>query len=150
MKLVVAEPESESLRSWIAERPEQVSSVVAAIEVRRAVLRLPAEAGAETSGAQGPTGGEPEVQATAGEAEVQARATRRRADVLLGGLGLIALDDKVVAAAGGVRPASVRTLDAIHVATALTIPGLEALVTYDDRLGEAARAAGINVIHPGR
>lgn len=124
MKLVVGEPESEALRSWIAERPEQVSSVVAAIEVRRAVLRS-APADAEASALE-------------------------RADSLIGGLGLIAVDDKVVAAAGQVRPADVRTLDAIHVATALTITDLEALVTYDDRLSEAARGSGIVVVQPGR
>lgn len=125
MKLVVGEPESDALRSWIAERPEQVSSVVAAIEVRRAVLRSPFPAGAEASPVE-------------------------RADSVLGALGLIALDDRVVAAAGSVRPSTVRTLDAIHVATALTVPDLEALVTYDDRLGEAARASGIAVVQPGR
>lgn len=125
MKLVVGEPESEALRSWIAERPEQVSSVVAAIEVRRAVLR----------------------SASSDEA---AASVLQRADSLIAGLGLITLDDKVVVAAGQVRPPTVRTLDAIHVATALTIPGLEALVTYDDRLSEAARGSGIAVVQPGR
>lgn len=125
MKLVVGEPESEALRSWIAERPEQVSSVVAAIEVRRAVLR----------------------SASSDEA---AASVLQRADSLIAGLGLITLDDKVVVAAGQVRPPTVRTLDAIHVATALTIPGLEALVTYDDRLSEAARGLGIAVVQPGR
>lgn len=125
MKLVVGEPESDALRSWIAERPEQVASVVAAIEVRRAVLRSPAPADAVVSPLE-------------------------RADSLLGALGLMALDDKVVAAAGSVLPSTLRTLDAIHLATALTIPGLEALVTYDDRLGEAARASGIAVVQPGR
>lgn len=125
MKLVVGEPESEALRSWIAERPEQVSSVVAAIEVRRAVLR----------------------SASSDEARA---SVLQRADSLIAGLGLITLDDKVVVAAGQVRPPTVRTLDAIHVATALTIPGLEALVTYDDRLSEAARGSGIAVVQPGR
>lgn len=125
MKLVVGEPESEALRSWIAERPEQVSSVVAAIEVRRAVLR----------------------SASSDEATA---SVLQRADSLIAGLGLITLDDKVVVAAGQVRPPTVRTLDAIHVATALTIPGLEALVTYDDRLSEAARGSGIAVVQPGR
>lgn len=125
MKLVVGEPESEALRSWIAERPEQVSSVVAAIEVRRAVLR-------------------------SARSDEAAASVLQRADSLIAGLGLITLDDKVVVAAGQVSPPTVRTLDAIHVATALTIPGLEALVTYDDRLSEAARGSGIAVVQPGR
>lgn len=119
------EPESEALRSWIAERPEQVSSVVAAIEVRRAILRSMPSAEAEDSRVE-------------------------RANFLVGSLGLLALDDAVVVAAGGVRPPTVRTLDAIHVATALTIPDLEGVVTYDDRLAEAAREAGLAVFQPGR
>jgi predicted nucleic acid-binding protein len=47
------------------------------------------------------------------------------------------------------RPAALRTLDAIHLATAMALaPGLDAFVTYDDRLAEAARALGLPVIRP--
>jgi hypothetical protein len=43
----------------------------------------------------------------------------------------------------------VRSLDAIHLATALHIGGwLTAFVTYDKRLADAARAAGLNVEMP--
>ncbi len=42
------------------------------------------------------------------------------------------------------------SLDAIHLATALElIADLEALVTYDKRLGETAEAAGLTVEAPG-
>jgi predicted nucleic acid-binding protein len=42
-----------------------------------------------------------------------------------------------------------RSLDAIHVATALAIGDeLEALVTYDHRMKQAALAAGLAVVSP--
>jgi hypothetical protein len=42
----------------------------------------------------------------------------------------------------------VRTLDAIHVATALAIEAVDAFVTYDDRQADAARAVGLPVVRP--
>ncbi len=43
-----------------------------------------------------------------------------------------------------------RSLDAIHLATArILAPELEALVTYDDRLGKAATDAGLAMVSPG-
>ena len=59
------------------------------------------------------------------------------------------LSDTITAAASRVSPAGLRTLDAIHVATALSIgPDLESFVTYDDRLADAARAVGLPVVRP--
>jgi hypothetical protein len=43
-----------------------------------------------------------------------------------------------------------RSLDAIHLAAALDLgDDLDGLVTYDERLGEAARLNGITVLAPG-
>ena len=43
-----------------------------------------------------------------------------------------------------------RTLDAIHLATALSLgDDLEALVTYEVRLAEAAGDAGLAALSPG-
>ena len=43
-----------------------------------------------------------------------------------------------------------RTVDAIHLATALLIKDeLEAVITYDARLAEAARAHDLAVVTPG-
>ncbi len=43
-----------------------------------------------------------------------------------------------------------RTLDAIHLASALDMGAdLEAFVTYDARLAAAARDAGLTVVSPG-
>ena len=51
--------------------------------------------------------------------------------------------------AGRLDPSILRTLDAVHLAAALDLgDDLEALVTYDDRLAEAAVASGIEVIAP--
>lgn len=51
--------------------------------------------------------------------------------------------------AGRLDPAILRTLDAIHLAVALDLgDDLEGMVSYDDRLAEAALATGIAVLAP--
>lgn len=46
-------------------------------------------------------------------------------------------------------PPNLRSLDAIHLASALSLGNeLEGLVTYDDRLAQAARVAGVSVLQP--
>lgn len=52
-------------------------------------------------------------------------------------------------AAGRLDPTILRTLDAVHLAAALDIGDeLEGIVTYDDRLAEAALANGVAVVSP--
>jgi predicted nucleic acid-binding protein len=47
-------------------------------------------------------------------------------------------------------PDGLRSLDALHLACALELGDeLEGIVTYDDRLAEAAKSNGIEVIAPG-
>lgn len=59
------------------------------------------------------------------------------------------LDAAVAHVAASVGPSSLRTLDAIHLATALALaPELDAFVTFDDRLADAARALGLPVVRP--
>lgn len=61
----------------------------------------------------------------------------------------ITIDDEVVDAAMNEPDRKLRSLDAIHLATARLLgTDLAALVTYDDRLASAARDAGIPVIDP--
>lgn len=51
--------------------------------------------------------------------------------------------------AGRLSPLSLRSLDALHLATALEIgDDLEGMVVYDDRLIDAARATSIKVLTP--
>ena len=119
VKLVVAEPETAALLAFLAAWPHRVSSALARVEVLRAVKR-----------------------AGAGPA-VRGRATR-----VLARVALIRVDDPVLAAAARVPPPELRTLDAIHLATARSLDGLGGIVTYDARLGRAAGRARIKVWSP--
>jgi predicted nucleic acid-binding protein len=61
----------------------------------------------------------------------------------------VELDADIVARAGAVDPPGLRSLDAIHLASALSIgPELDAFVTYDIRQADAARALGLVVESP--
>lgn len=65
-------------------------------------------------------------------------------------LSLITLSRAVLRAAGQLEPAGLRTLDAIHLASALRVrEHLDAVVAYDDRLLGAARQHGLVVRSPG-
>jgi predicted nucleic acid-binding protein len=69
---------------------------------------------------------------------------------LLTAFSYIAIDDEIVDAAMGEPDRRLRSLDAIHLATArLLAPELEALVSYDDRLLKAASDAGLATVSPG-
>jgi predicted nucleic acid-binding protein len=59
------------------------------------------------------------------------------------------MDDPILVAAAALDPVALRSLDAIHLATALSLrPETEALVSYDDRLNTAAQAFGLQVLTP--
>lgn len=118
VKLVMEEAESAGLDTWLADRPERVSSALLRTELIRAIGRSV-----------------PERLALA--RRVASRVT------------LIAIDDGVLASAAELGPASLRSLDAIHLATALRLADeLEAIVTYDRRMIEGARALGLPVASP--
>jgi predicted nucleic acid-binding protein len=73
-----------------------------------------------------------------------------RADLLLTRIGQVGVTRAVLEAASRLPDPSVRSLDAIHVATALQLrPDLDALVTYDHRLAAAAERQGLPVAVPG-
>lgn len=63
-------------------------------------------------------------------------------------MSLLPLDEQVIALAQTLSTTTLRTLDALHLATALSVPDLAVLVTYDDRMRHAAQAAGLSVIVP--
>jgi uncharacterized protein len=118
VKLAVAEPESAALRRYLRRRRPLVSSALARAEVARALLPL----------------GEPAV---------------RRGQEVLARLELIRISDRILAAAGSLLPTELRTLDAIHLATARQLGGdLAQLITYDERLRNAAAATGSPVAAP--
>jgi predicted nucleic acid-binding protein len=62
---------------------------------------------------------------------------------------LVRVNDRVLSAAGVLEPVELRTLDAIHLATAaLFEESLGGLVSYDPRMLEAARSMGWAVVTP--
>ena len=73
----------------------------------------------------------------------------RRGQEVLGRLQLIRVSDRLLAAAGRLLPPELRTLEAIHLATALELGSdLARVVTYDERLRAAAVSAGCAVVAP--
>jgi uncharacterized protein len=119
VKLVVSEPETPSLIEFLAEWPQRVSSALAKVEVLRAVKRMGAGPG-----------------------------VRRRAARVLARVALVRVDDPVLAAAARLAPHELRTLDAVHLATAQSLDDLAGIVTYDERLGRAAARLRMNVWSP--
>ena len=119
VKLVRAEPESEALRDLLrSTQHRQLTSVLSLVEVTRAV-----------------TSGGAAMVDTAREAMEQ--------------LGILPLSEAVLEEAASLLPGSkVRTLDAIHLASARAVSDLQALVTYDRRLADAARSVGLAVEAP--
>ena len=74
-------------------------------------------------------------------------ATRTRS--ALGGVTLIPVDAITLELASELEPPALRSLDAIHLATALSLGGeLDRFHCYDARLAEAAVALGLRVSDP--
>jgi len=111
IKLVIQEPESAALIEFLRKRLQRASSAVARIEVLRSLGR----AGAT-------------------------QAERGHAAEFLRRLALIRIDDGILESAAQLEPFDLRSLDALHLASALSLqPDLEGMVTYDRRLAAAAR-----------
>ena len=65
-------------------------------------------------------------------------------------LDLIAVSTRLLDDAGAIEQQFLRTLDAIHLAAALSLrASLSAFVSYDKRLAAAAHEAGLPVLSPG-
>jgi predicted nucleic acid-binding protein len=76
------------------------------------------------------------------EAMTRGRAVLQRIDLVRG-------NDRILNAAGVLRPPELRSLDAIHLATAQELGDeLGALVTYDDRMVTAAKQLGFRIVQP--
>jgi predicted nucleic acid-binding protein len=87
--------------------------------------------------------------------EVEVMRTLRRSglddDQPVRSFYLLQLDEDVRREAVQLGPPLLRSIDAIHIATALAIGDADlAFVTYDDRQADAARAVGLHVVQPGR
>jgi predicted nucleic acid-binding protein len=69
-------------------------------------------------------------------------------DRMLAPIAPIDFDAAIASTAAALQPSRLRTLDAIHLATALALYHVDAFVTYDDRLADAARSIGLPVASP--
>jgi predicted nucleic acid-binding protein len=78
------------------------------------------------------------------------RMAEKDAREWLEGVSLLPIDDSVLDLAVSLKPWKLRALDALHLATALTIKNeIGSFFTYDDRLAEAAADHGFAVLRPG-
>lgn len=121
VKLAVDEAESLALRDYLRRRPVRVSSAVARTEVMRGIRSA------------GPV--QPDQL--------------RRAWRVLASVDLVRVSDRILDAAGTLPPAELRSLDAIHLATAAYLESdIGVFVTYDERLAAAAAARRMKVAQP--
>lgn len=75
--------------------------------------------------------------------------TPERARRTLQTLSLVSLNRTILQQAATVSPMGLRSLDAIHLATALSLEGkVDYVVTYDIRLRKAAEEYGLSVVAP--
>ena len=119
VKLLVEEADTAALRRSLRSFGRRVSSALLKVELLRTVKRA----------------GVPRLLVTA----------RRQ----LAHINLIATDDDLLERAAAIEPATLRSLDAIHLASAMSLGAeLGALMTYDDRMGAAATALGLPVLTP--
>lgn len=118
VKLVVSEPESASVRRFVAGQVTRVSSRILAVELMRAVARA-------------------------------SSASLDQARSLLEVMEFVELDVEIAERAARLEPVGLRSLDAIHLASALVLGDeLDAFITYDARQAHAARALGLTVEAP--
>lgn len=72
-----------------------------------------------------------------------------RGDDVLRRLDVIRINDRILRAAGALLPLELRSLDAIHLATAIAIAAdLARVCTYDERMATAAAQLGLTVVAP--
>src|SRR5690349_3158459 len=121
VKLVRPEAETKALFLELSRWPKRASSALAGVELHRALRRVDADA-----------------------------RELRRGEATLDRLTLVDIGDDVLRSASALPDKGLRALDAIHLATALSLRrDLGAMVVYDVHLRAAAVAEGLHVISPG-
>jgi hypothetical protein len=125
VKLVLEEPESEALRTFVA-GAELLSCELLLTEVPRAIRR-----------------------AAADDPGMPLDLLVARAGQVIDSIALATVDRGLLLAAGALAEPAIRALDAIHVAAAVGLEPLEAFVSYDERQAAAARLAGLTTASPG-
>jgi predicted nucleic acid-binding protein len=122
VKVVVTESESAALVDWLNDKND--SAWVTSVIGRIEVMRAANRVGHAT-----------------------AAAARR----LLESIDTLVLTDAIVTLAESIGPPELRTLDAVHLATAqIYRPNLDAFCVFDRRLFAAAEAQQLPVVAPGR
>jgi uncharacterized protein len=115
---VVEERESAALRDVLSDDADQLASALVEVEVVRAVRRA--------------------IPRLVPQAER-----------VVAQINVVEVSEKIRARARTLEPASMRSLDALHLATALEVGDeLDALITYDARMSEAATTLGLHVLTP--
>ena len=119
LKLVFIEDETDALDAFLRAWPRRTTSSLARVEVMRMAMRV-----ADTA-----------VTATARD--------------VLARIDIVAVDDRTLFRAIAAEPRTLRSADAIHLATAIALqPDIAGIVAYDKRLAAAARGAGLRVWAP--
>jgi predicted nucleic acid-binding protein len=119
VKLVIPEPETDALVTALAGKVRLVASEILEVEALRAVRRTTGDGGATAARTQ------------------------------LAGVRLLPLTAQIRSRAGELEPATLRSLDAIHIATALDLgERLVCMYAYDTRMASAASEAGLQVCAP--
>ena len=120
VKLIASEAQTQALFEYLGSSGPAVTSTLARVEVMRAIQRVGDDSHAKA-----------------------------KAQVTFDRIAQIRIDESILLRASTLEPAALCTLDAIHLATALSLDDhLEALVAYDRRLAEAAELLGIAVVSP--
>lgn len=119
VKLVISEPETAALVAALSPKTLLVASEILEVEALRATRRATGEDGATAAHAQ------------------------------LGGVRLLPLTAQIRRRACELEPPTLRSLDAIHIATALDLgERLACMYAYDERMATAASKAGLRVCAP--
>jgi predicted nucleic acid-binding protein len=120
VKLVLPEAESDALLASLAAWPVHITSELARVEVVRAARRAKPHP-----------------------------AVEQRAEEVLAGLYLLKIDSDILSEAARLEPRTLRSLDAVHLASALSLGAdLGPIVTYDSNLAKAAAGHGLEVLAP--
>ena len=121
LKLAVRESETSPLEHAALDFEGLIASRLAALECRRVVRRL------------------------------SNKRLQQAVEDALDAIYLVELTPAILELAARLDPPMLRSLDAIHLATAISIddPDL-AVLTYDQRLAEAAAVNGLRVLQPGK
>lgn len=122
VKLVVDEPQSDAMITWARTQEEDGDGLWSSDLLRTEAVRAARRLGTD-------------------------ELARTRA--VLDAFALMELSRDTFVRAGELDPVIMRSLDALHLAAALQLgDDLDGIVTYDDRMAEAAGSVGIPVLQP--